>query len=153
MNTIQIKTLEWLSLISIIITVILGSIGYCAFLGDHIIRAAMIGIVILFILMMVVLRTQSRIVLSLYGLINAFIIVRFGFIDGFWNHVFKFFLFKLHNGMLPPMLAPLFSNPLIGSAGTEMIWGLTFVASLLATYFAILIIQSRHKKGENDDLL
>lgn len=130
-----------LSLAGISTTVILASIthayefGFRAFIAGFIVIALLCGMNVLF------RRTRSKFFLVFYGLLNAWVIIGFGLINGFWNHAVKVFLNLLHNGYLPPFLAKLFMTPQIGSFFLESVGILTFVMSIFAAYYGYRFIK------------
>jgi hypothetical protein len=123
-----------LSLTGISATILLASIthasefGYRAFIAGFIIIALLYGMNILY------RRTRNKVFLVLYGLLNVWVIIGFGLVNGFWNHGMKVFLYYLHNGFLPPFLAKLFMTPQIGSSFMEGVGIFTFVMSMFAAY-------------------
>lgn len=130
-----------LSLAGISATIVLASIthayqfGYRAFIAGLIVIALLCGINLLY------RRTRNKAFLVLYGLLNAWVIIGFGLLNGFWNHAFKVFLNYLHNGYLPPFLAKLFMTPQIGSAFFEGAGILTFVMSMFAAYYGYKLMK------------
>jgi hypothetical protein len=128
------------SLISIIFTVILASVTHAYQFGYRAFVAGGILIIILGMLNIFYQRNKNKMLIVLYALLNAWVIVGFGIINGFWNHAFKVFLTYLHNGYLPPLLAGLFLDPKIGSVFFEGTGILTFVASMFATYYIFKMI-------------
>ncbi len=133
-----------LSLAAISVTVILTSIthayefGYRAFIAGFVVIALLCGMNFLY------RRTRNKAFLVFYGLLNAWVIIGFGLFNGFWNHAFKVFLNYLHNGYLPPFLAKVFMTPQIGSFFFEGAGMLTFVMSMLATYYGYKFIKEGH---------
>jgi hypothetical protein len=142
--TRQKKAAAALSLAAIAATVILASIthayefGYRAFIAGLISLALLCGMSVLY------QRTKKKVFLFFYGLLNAWVIIGFGLLNGFWNHSFKVFLFYLHNGALPPFLAKLFMTPHIGSFFYEGVGVLTFVMSMVASYYGYKLIKEEH---------
>lgn len=145
----QIKRFSTLSLFSITLTVSLASIthffqfGYRAFVAGGIIA------IILIILNNLYQRNKNTIIFIFYALLNAWVIIGFGIINGFWNHTFKVFLNYLHNGYLPPFLAGLFSDPKVGSLLFEGTGIATFVMSMVATYYIFQMAPKKHTNSEN----
>lgn len=140
----QTTTAIKLSLLSIILTVIFASITHFYEFGY---RAFIVGLVFMFILY--VLNTQyqrakNNVLLVAYLLINVFLIIGFGLVNGFWNHTFKVFISFLHGGELPPFLAQLFLSPQTGSAFYESVGALTFFASMFAAYYGYKLISQKH---------
>ena len=133
-----------LSLAGISATIILASIthvyefGYRAFIAGLISIALLCGMSILY------QRTKKKVFLVFYGLLNAWAIIGLGLLNGFWNHSFKVFLYYLHNGALPSFLAKLFMTPQIGSFFYEGAGVLTFVMSMVASYYGYKLIKEGH---------
>ncbi len=88
-------------------------------------------------------RSGRRLLLLPYALINLWIIVAFGIIGGFWDHVVKGALCALHGGAVPPSLEPWFTSPNLGSAVFETAWIMAFLASLAAAVFGYRLIRSK----------
>ncbi len=124
-----------LSLAAVSATVVLASITHAYEFGHRAFIAGLIVIALLCVMNILYLRTGTKVFLVLYGLINAWVIIGFGLVGGFWNHAFKVFLTYLHNGSLPPLLAKLFTAPRVGSPLFEGAGILTFALSLCAAYF------------------
>ncbi len=121
-----------LSLLSSTAMVMLAAINHHDALGPHaLILGALIGL-LLWALLRWFRRTGNRGVLWMYGLLNAFVIVEFGLVDGLWRHTMKMLLVVLHNGYLPPVLARLF--PPVEGLSAEVTGILTFLASMLAAH-------------------
>ncbi len=141
-RTLQQKTqTATLSLASISATVVLASITHAHEYGDRVYIFGLIVISLLFGMNLLYLRTRNKVFLVFYGLINAWVVIGFGLVNGFWNHAFKVFLYYLHNGSLPPFLAKLFMAPQIGSPFIEGAGILTFVMSLCAAYYGYAFIR------------
>ncbi len=124
-----------LSMAAVSATVVLASITHASEFGHRAFIAGLMVIALLGLMNSLYLRTGTSVFLVLYGLINAWVIIGFGLFSGFWNHAFKVFLYYLHNGSLPPLLAKLFAAPGIGSPFFEGAGVLTFALSLCAAYF------------------
>jgi len=140
-----------LSLISIALTVILTSITHAYELGSRALIAGGILIIIMGVLNIFYQCNTNKMLFVLYALLNAWVIVGFGVINGFWNHVFKIFLTYLHNGHLPPLLAGLFSDSKIGSIFFESVGILTFVASMFAAYYIFQMVPK--KQNDNTEII
>ncbi len=141
-GTLRQKTkMAALSLAAISATVVLASITHAPASGHHVYVAGLLVIAVLCGLNYLYLRTRNKAVLVLYGLINAWVIIGFGLVNGFWNHAFKVFLYYLHNGAMPPLLAKLFMTPQIGSPVSEGAGILMFVMSMFAAYYGYKFIK------------
>jgi hypothetical protein len=133
-----------MSLAAISVTVVLASIthaykfGYRAFIAGFIVIALLCAFNILY------RRMRNKVFLVFYGLLNAWVIIGFGLINGFWNHAVKAFLFYLHNGYLPPFLAKLFMTPQIGNPFFDGAGMFTFVMSMFAAYHGYKFIKEGH---------
>lgn len=94
------------------------------------------GIVAVLLVMLVrrYRRTGARVWLAVYGVLNAWIIVGFGIVGGFWNHTVKVAVAAAHGGALPPSLEGAFTPPEFGPAAYEATWMLLFVASVVAAW-------------------
>lgn len=142
-----------LSLLSIALTVIFASITHAYQFGYRAFVAGAIMIVILSVLNMLYQRAKNKMIFVLYALLNAWVIIGLGIINGFWNHAFKTFLNYLHGGYLPPFLAGLFIDPKIGSFLLEGAGILTFVASMIATYYILKMIPRKHNSADNTEII
>lgn len=140
----QKKSAAALSLAAISATVILASLTHAAEFGHRAIIAGIAVVAVLCSISILYRRTRNKVFLLFYGLLSAWVIVGFGFFNGFWNHAFKVFLYYLHNESLPPFLAKLFMTPQIGSVLIESAGVLTFIMSLFASYYGYKFI----KEGE-----
>ena len=129
------KSSALLSLAGISATVILASITHAVDYGHRAFIGGLIVIVLLWGINLLCRRTGKKVFLVLYGLLNAWVIIGFGLVNGFWNHGMKMFLYYLHNESLPPFLAKLFMTPQIGSFFIESAGILTFVMSMFAAYY------------------
>jgi hypothetical protein len=126
------------------LTVIIAIVHYSYDFG-HLAIVLGIVVILLFLIMRTVFQyTRNAAILGIYGLFNVAIIVGAGLVDGFWNHAFKLFIYYLHNGYIPPLLAHLFQNTTIGNTWYEATGVLTFVASMFAAYFTYRFFMARH---------
>ena len=130
-----------LSLVAVSATVILAAITHAAEFGYRALIAGLIGIALLCCMSILYQRTKKNVFLLFYGALNAWVIIGFGLVNGFWNHAFKVFLTYLHNGSLPPFLAKLFMTPHTGSFLYEGAGALTFVLSMVASYYGYRLIK------------
>lgn len=131
------------SLTTAALTVVGGTISHVPEYGQGAVAAGIVLLVFLVALNVAYRSTKSGWLLTPYLLLNLFLVVGFGLVNGFWNHAFKAFLVTLHNGYLPPMLARLFSDPKIGTPFMETVGVLTFVASAMAAYFGFKLVKER----------
>lgn len=131
------------SLLSITLTVILATGTHAYEFGYRAFIAGLIIICVFCILNIRFRRTKNKTLLLIYELLNAWIIIGFGVVNGLWNHAFKVFLKYLHGGSLPPLLARLFANPQTGSFFYESAAILTFAAGMFAAYYGFKLIEKR----------
>jgi hypothetical protein len=133
-----------LSLANISATIVLASITHATEFGYRAGIAGLTGIALLCCVVVLYRRTHKKVFLVFYGLLNAWVIIGFGLVNGFWNHAFKVFLTYLHNGALPPFLAGLFMTPHVGSFFIEGAGALTFVLSMVAAYHGYAFMKEGH---------
>lgn len=86
--------------------------------------------------------TGNKTSLWAYGFLNTWLVVGFGFVDGFWNHTVKLIGFQLHSllslhGGVTNTVEKSFEGNLIYQA-TGI---LTFVASIFAAYYGYKFIR------------
>ncbi len=145
------------SLISMILTALATSVHHYYEIGIHAIFLVLIFIVIPTFLMLKFQSSNKKIYLWIYGLLNVWLVVAFGFIDGFWNHTFKIFgsginslIMSVHGSMqgmeAGAAEANLAENHIYQGAGI-----LTFIAALFATYYGYNFIKevNRSKSESN----
>ena len=132
-----------LSVLSASSTAALAAFTHSYVFGPPAFIAGGIVIALLFALGFGYQRDGKRILLLPYALINLWIIVGFGIVGGFWDHVVKGILRALHDGAVPPSLEPWFTSPDLGSAVFETAWILTFLASLAAALFGYRFIRAK----------
>ena len=82
--------------------------------------------------------TQSRVAFAGYLLMNAWIVVGFGLLEGLWKITLPLFL-----GTLLASLSTTFPRPTLGAYGFEATGILMFVASLFVAYYAYQLFQAR----------
>jgi len=156
-KTKEINTYANISLISITLTGIIATLHYVYKLGFSLLIPGAVIILLPYLLMLWFKRSGNKAALWAYGLLNAFVIVAFGFVDGFLDHTVLFsktlaynVLLPLHGGdpkvveqyfsLLPPAPVDVF----LESTGV-----LTFIVSLFALYFVYKFIKGAWK---NDTL-
>ncbi len=145
----KIHAMATLSFISIMLTIIVATLHHIPTFGHVAIIIGIAAILLLLITRAVFQYTRNTAILGIYGLFNVAVIVGAGLFDGFWNHAFKLFIYHLHNGYIPPLLAHLFQTTTIGTTWYEATGILTFVASMLAAYFTYLFFRARHDNNLN----
>lgn len=140
-----------LSLISSALTVFLASITHAYIFGHRAFFAGFIFIFLLAILNIQYQRGKNKIFLFFYFLLNLFVIIGFGLLNGFWNHTIKVSLYYLHGSQIPPLFAGLFENTSIGTFFQESIGFLTFIASMFSAYYSFKMMQK--KLNTNSELI
>lgn len=140
-----------LSLLSTVLTVFLATITHAYIFGYRAFIAGFGFIFLLTILNLLYKRKKNKLFLLFYFLLNTVVIVGFGLINGFWNHIIKVFLSYLHGGHLPPLFTGLFENPTIGTFFQESIGFLTFIASMFSAYYGFKIVQK--KQHQNTEII
>jgi len=93
-------------------------------------------------------RTQSRVAIASYLLMNAWIIVGFGFIKGFWEGALRLFL-----GTFLAARSTAFPKPVIGSAVFELSGLLMFVGSLFVLFYACQLIRAMRQSNRQVDIV
>ena len=142
-----------LSLVSITLTGIIATLHYVYKLGYSLLIPGAVILLLPYLLMMWFKRLGNKAALWAYGLLNAFVILGLGFVDGFLDHTVLFgktlaynILLPLHGGdpktvekvfsLLPPAPVDVF----LESSGV-----LTFIVSLFALYYGYKFIQGNWK--------
>lgn len=142
-----------ISLISITLTAIIVTLHYVYKLGFSLLIPGAVIILLPYLLMLWFKRAGNKAALWAYGLLNAFVIVGLGFVDGFLDHTALFsktlaynILLPMHGGdpklvertfsLLPPAPVDVFYE----STGV-----LTFIVSLFALYYGYKFIQGMWK--------
>jgi len=142
-----------LSLVSITLTGIIATLHYVYKLGFSLLITGAVILLLPCLLMLWFKRSGNKAALWAYGLLNAFVILGPGFVDGFLDHTVLFgkslaynILLPLHGGdpqtvekvfsLLPP--APM--DVFLESSGV-----LTFIVSLFALYYGYKFIQGNWK--------
>ena len=142
-----------LSLVSITLTGIIATLHYVYKLGFSLLLPGAVILLLPYLLMLWFKRLGNKAALWAYGLLNAFVILGLGFVDGFLDHTVLFgktlaynILLPLHGGdpktvekvfsLLPPAPVDVF----LESTGV-----LTFIVSLFALYYGYKFIQGNWK--------
>ena len=146
---------ESLSLISIIITGMFTSIHHTYEIGAHAIFLVLLFMVLPALLMRWFRNTGNRVSLWIYGLLNAWLVVGLGLVDGFWNHTIKPIGFQIqaliafHGGGTVAGEKTFEGNIIYEVTGV-----LTFVAGMFAAYYGIKFIQANRnsmiKSGDSN---
>ncbi|MFH1908221.1 MAG: hypothetical protein ABIL11_12705 [Chloroflexota bacterium] len=142
-----------LSLVSITLTGVIATIHHVYKLGFSLLIPGAAIILLPYLLMLWFKRAGNKVALWAYGLLNAFVIVGLGFVDGFLNHTVLFsktlaynILLPLHGGD-PKAVEKVFSllPPAPVDAFYESTGVLTFIVSLFALYYGYKFIQGMLK--------
>ena len=146
-----------LSLVSITLTGIIATLHHVYRLGFHLLVPGAAIILLPYLLMLWFKRAGNKAALWAYGLLNAFVILGLGFVDGFLDHTVLFsqtlaynILLPLHGGD-PETVEKVFSllPPAPVDAFLESTGVLTFIVSLFALYYGYKFIKGTWK---NDTL-
>ena len=132
-----------LSLISIIATAVLTSIHHFYEVGFLAVVLVLLFIGSPILLMQQFRNTERKVFLWLYGLLNTWLVIGLGLVDGLFNHTFKLLSFQVHtllalHGGSTKTVEKAFEGNLIYE-GTGI---LTFIASMFAAYYGYKFIQS-----------
>lgn len=132
-----------LSLLSSISTGILTSVHHYYEIGNSTIYLVLLFIALPTILIVWFLKNGSGIALWLYWLINAWLVLGVGLVDGLMSHAVKLIgiqiheLVALHGGNVSSN-----GNVLEGNMIYEVTGVFTFVAALFAGYYGVKLIRS-----------
>jgi hypothetical protein len=137
-----------LSLISITLTSIVTAVHHIYRLGLNVLLPAAIIILLPYVLMRWFQHSRNKATLSAYGLLNALIVVWFGLIDGFLDHVLKALGFQnltFLPGSEAEVVQTVFSlwSVAAGNVFCEGSGILTFIVSLFAVYYGYRFIQAQ----------
>ena len=144
-----------LSLVSITLTGVIATIHHVYKLGFSLLIPGAVIILLPYLLMLWFKRSGNKAALWAYGLLNAFVIVGLGFVDGFLDHTVLFsktlaynILLPLHGGD-PKAVERVFS--LLPPASMDVFYEstgiLTFIVSLFAAYYGYKFVQGIRKNG------
>ena len=143
-----------LSLVSITLTGIIATLHYVYKLGFSLLIPGAVILLLPYLLMLWFKRSgNNKAALWAYGLLNAFVILGLGFVDGFLDHTVLFgktlaynILLPLHGGD-PKTVEKVFSllPPAPVDAFLESSGVLTFIVSLFALYYGFKFIQGNWK--------
>src|SRR6266581_5776712 len=93
-------------------------------------------------------RSQRRIALVGYLLMNAWIIVGFGLAKGLWQGALRLFL-----GTFLASQSTTFPKPTIGSAGFELSGLMTFIGSVFVLYYAYKLLQTVYDSERSSETM
>ncbi len=137
LNTNPAHRFAWLSLLSIIATAILTTIHHYYKLGNSafILGIVIIGLPVVFLNWF--RKTKTATPFILYALVNAWIIIGFGIVDGFWDSTIKVYFsnFLFHNSRL-------FIRSPLGSFPFEVTGVFAFALSMFASYYGFKFLKA-----------
>ena len=144
-----------LSLVSITLTGIIATIHYVYKMGFSLLIPGVLIILLPSLLMLWFKHAGNKVALWAYGVLNAFVIIGLGFVDGFLDHTMLFskslaynILLPLHGGN-PKVVEQIFS--LLPPAPVDVFFEstgiLTFIVSLFALYFGYKFIKGTWKNS------
>jgi ABC-type branched-subunit amino acid transport system substrate-binding protein len=137
LNTNPAHRFARLSLLSITLTAVLTTIHHYYKLGNgaFILGVIMIGLPIIFLNWF--RKKKTAVPFVLYGLMNVWVIIGFGIVDGFWDSTIKVYFsnFLFHNSRL-------FIRSPLGSFPFEVTGVFAFIASLFATYYGYKFLKA-----------
>lgn len=145
-----------LSLATTILTAILTSIHHSYEMGIHALILVVLFIILPSVFMAWFKKTESRGALWAYGLLDTWLVVGLGVVDGLWNHIIRPMGFSLH-GLMALHGGAMGGS---GSAATDAGGGsivytltgaLTFVAAMFAAYYGYRFIQTNRQSGTATD--
>ena len=120
------------SIISVLLTAVAITINHTYTLGAGALLLGGVLSVVPAVLLVWFRRTDSKIALTGYLLINAWIVVGFGLVKGLWDTTFRIFL-----GTFLSSVSTAFPKPVIGTFGFELSGILTFIGSWFVLYYAV----------------
>ncbi len=126
-----------LSIVSVVLTAVFITVNHVFTLGPAAYALGAVLVVLPVVLMWWFTATKSRVALAGYLLLNLWIIVGFGLINGLWDGTLRLFL-----GTLLSSLSTSYPRPLIGSYAFEASGLLSFIGSLFVLYYAARLIQA-----------
>jgi ABC-type branched-subunit amino acid transport system substrate-binding protein len=131
------------SLVSVVLTAIAITVNHAYTLG---VGAFLLGatlVVVPAVLLMWFRRTGSKAAFIGYLLMNLWLVVGFGLVEGLWDSTLRVFL-----GTLLASLSTSFPKPVIGSFGFEMSGIVTFIGSLFVLYYALKLVPWQPTVGQ-----
>ncbi len=129
-----------LSLLSVMMTAVFITVNHLYSLGP---KALVLGTVLLVVpaaLLWWFRNTKGTVAFGGYLLMNLWIVVGFGLLNGLWESTFRVYL-----GTLLAALSTSFPRPTLGPASFELSGILTFIGSLFVLYYAYKLIQARRE--------
>jgi hypothetical protein len=137
-----------LSLISTVTTGVLTSIHHVYEIGFGATMLALVVMVLPVLSMRQFRQTGSKVALWVYRLLNVWLVIGFGLVDGFWQHTIKPLGFQLHALMslhgvaTPPVEKAIGGNPIHEGTGI-----LTFIAAMFAAYYGYKLIHATRQSA------
>src|SRR5439155_884506 len=123
------------SLISVVLTAVAITVNHTYTLGTGALVLGAALVVVPAILLMSFRKTESKAALIGYLLINAWIVVGFGLMNGLWDTTFRLFL-----GTLLSSFSTAFPKPVIGTFAFEISGILTFIGSCFVLYYGVRLL-------------
>ncbi len=130
------------SLISVIVTSVLITVNHLYPLGTSAFALGAVLAVVPTLLLWWFRNTWSRVALAGYLLMNLWIVVGFGLVQGLWKSTLPVFL-----GTLLAALSTSFPRPTLGPVPLELSGILTFVGSLFVLYYGYNLIHAWRNAG------
>ncbi|MDP2036142.1 MAG: hypothetical protein Q8L04_02080 [Ignavibacteria bacterium] len=132
-----------LSIISVIVTAVLTFVHHFYEIGFLAVILVLLFIVTPILLMQQLRNTRKKVFLWLYGLLNTWLVIGLGLVDGLFNHTFKLLSFQVHvllalHGGSTKVVEKTFEGNLIYE-GTGV---LTFVTGIFAAYYGYKFIRT-----------
>ena len=137
MQSDRTAALAMLSLVSVSSTSALTTVHHFYKLGAGAFAVGLMTLVLPVVFLWWFRNTQRNLPLLLYALVNLWIIVGFGIIDGFWDSAVKVYF---SNFLFPD--SRLFIRAPLGSFVFEASGILTFIASMFAAYYGYRLFQT-----------
>jgi len=131
------------------LTGVLTSVHYFYEMGFKAVILVLLLLVLPVLMMRWLKKTGSKMALRIYGLITTWLVIGFGFFDGFWNHVVKKFgyyyvLLPAHGGDKKVVEKTFSILPTeVGNFLFEATGILTFIMSIIAAYYLVKFIRVR----------
>jgi hypothetical protein len=143
------------SLIAITLTATITAVHHVYRLGFPVLIPFIVVIALPYLAMRWVRQTNKKAARWAYGVINVLILLWFGFIDGFLDHVMKLLGFQ-HTTFLPGGQAAVVQtalslwSPEAGNAFYEGTGILTFIVSVVALYFLFRFVQNQRSSATHN---
>jgi len=135
-----------LSLLSVMVTAVFITVNHLYSLGP---KALVLGSVLLLVpaaMCWWYRKTTSNVAFAGYLLMNLWVVVGFGLLNGLWGSTFRVYL-----GTLLASLSTSFPRPTLGTVPFELSGILTFIGSLFVLYFAYKLIQAKRDAARSPE--